>query len=222
MDCRAAAVVSAVCLQLCAVTAHCAETSEAQAARLVQLQPDSVTISRDSNTVYINGGNLGRFDARASAEENLRALIEHLGLLSEVAKHAEFTVTRQEPTFVDFSQVIGGVPVWARNEIDLGPDGRVLGARLSIVDPALAPKAQPIARARATQIASHAYAAQTDVASTAVDLHDDPGLQYRPVARGEPLKVQYRFVARAAGTEGAFVTVDAITGAVKMVSVVVP
>ena len=99
-------------------------------------------------------------------EENLRALIDHLGLLSEVAKHAEFTVTRQEPTFVDFSQVIGGVPVWARNEIDLGPDGRVLAARLSIVDPALAPKAQPIARARATQIASHAYAAQTGVAST--------------------------------------------------------
>jgi hypothetical protein len=219
---RAAAAIIAVCLAFRAVSAPCAETGEAHAARLAQLQPDSVTISRDSNMVFISGGDLGRFDVRASAEENLRTLIEHLGLLSNVAKHAEFTVTRQEPTFVDFSQVIGGVPVWARNQIDLGPDGRVLAARLSIADPALAPKAQPIARARAMQIASHAYAAQYGVVLRAVDLHDDPGLQYRPAALGEPLKVQYRFVARAVGTEGAFVTVDAITGAVKMVSVMVP
>jgi hypothetical protein len=219
---RAAAAIVAVCLALRAVSAPCAETSEAQAARLAQLQPDSVTISRDSNKVFINGGDLGRFDARASAEENLRTLIEHLGLLSNVAKHAQFTVTRQEPTFVDFSQVIGGVPVWGRNEIDLGPEGRVLAARLSIVDPALAPKAQPIARARAMQIAAHTYAAETGVASSAVDLDDDPGLYYKPAALGQPLQVQYRFVARAAGTEGAYVTVDAITAAVKMVSVGLP
>lgn len=219
---RAAAAISATCLALFAVSTPHAATSEAQAAQLAQLKPDSVTISRDSNKLFINGGNLGRFDARASAEENLRTLIEHLGLLSNVAKHAEFTVTRQEPTFVDFSQVIGGVPVWGRNKIDLGPDGRVLAARLSIVDPALAPKAQPIARGRAMQIASHAYAAETGVARSAVDIDDDPGLHYKPAAQGEPLQVQYRFVARAAGTEGTYVTVDAITGAVKMVSVALP
>jgi hypothetical protein len=189
---------------------------------LAQLQPDSVTISRDSNRVFINGGNLGRFDARTSAEENLRTLIDHLGLLNEVAKQAQFKVARQEPTFVDFCQVIGSVPVRARNEIDLGPDGRVLAARLSIVDPARVPKTQPIARARAMQLASHTYAAQQGVVNGAVDLHDDPGLQYEPAALGEPLQVQYRFVARATGTEAAFVTVDAITEAVKMVSVAIP
>lgn len=72
------------------------------------------------------------------------------------------------------------------------------------------------------QIASHAYAAETGVAGAAVDIDDDPGLQYQPAALGEPLQVQYRFVARAVGTEGAYVTVDAITGAVKMVPVALP
>jgi hypothetical protein len=90
-------------------------------------------------------------------------------------------------------RVIGGVPVSTRIEVDLGPDGRITEARLATVDPALAPKAQPIARERALQIASLASAAKAGVAGAEVELDDYPGLHYKPAALGQPLKLQYGF-----------------------------
>lgn len=211
---RAAAAVGAACFTLFAAGEARAEPSEAQAARLAELRPDSVLISRSSDIVHIRGGDLGRFDAQASAVENLRKLILHLGLLHDPVRSAEFSVIQQMPNFVSFAQVIGGVPVTTRIEVDLGADGRITEARLSIVDPALAPKAQPITRERALQIASLASAAKAGVADAEVELDDYPGLHYKPAALGQPLKLQYGFAARAAGGESDIVTVDALTGAV--------
>jgi hypothetical protein len=213
---RALVALSAVFVASLALGAARGEFSEAQAARLLELRPESVAISQGSDKVFIRGGDLGRFDANASAVENLRRLISHLGLLHDPARSAEFSVTEQTATFVRYAQLIRGVPVRGRLEVDLGPEGRILEARLSVVDPARAPKAQAIVRARATEIASLAYAAHAGVIATDVQLEDQPGLQYEPAARGEPLKVRYRFAARTAGRVSDFVTIDALTGAVEI------
>lgn len=217
-----AAFIGAVCLALFAVGQARADVSAAQAARLAELRPESVAISRGSDMVFIRGGDLGRFDASASAVENLRRLIVHLGLLHDPARFAEFSVTEQTPTFVRYAQLIGAIPVRERIEVDLSSDGQVLEARLSIVDPARAPKAQPIARERAMQIASLAYAAQAGGDSAEVQLDDSPGLYYKPTALGEPLKLQYRFAATIAARTSDFVTIDAFTGAVEIVPAVIP
>jgi hypothetical protein len=215
---RALIALSAVCIASFVLADARSEVSTAQAARLAELRPESVGISRGSDFVFIRGGDLGRFDASASAVENLRKLIVHLGLLHDAARSAEFSVTEQTPTFVRYVQLIGGVPVSARNEVDLGSAGRILEARLSVVDPARAPKAQPMTRERATQLASLAYAAQAGVAAAEVQFDGQPGLHYKSTALGEPLKLQYRFAAWTAGRSADYVTVDAFTGAVDIAS----
>jgi hypothetical protein len=215
------AAVSALGLALLAAGEVHAQHSEAQAARIAELQPDSVMINRNSDKVYIRGGHLGRFGAGVSPEENLRNLIGRLGLLHEAARSAQFSVAEQMPRFVRFVQLIGGVPVSGRVEVDLDADGRILEARLSVVDPARAPKAQALSRERALQIAALACAAKAGVTAAEVSLEDFPGLHYQPTAQGEPLKLQYGFAARA-GNEADTVTVDALTGAVTMTSTYIP
>ena len=210
------AMIGAVCLASLAGGEALGAVSEAQAARLAELRPESVAIGRGNDIVFIRGGDLGRFDAGVPAVENLRRLIAHLGLLHDAARSAEFSVIEQTPTFLKFVQLIGAVPVSTRIEVDLSADGRVLEARLAVVDPSLAPKAQPITRERATQIASLAWAAQAEVAGADVQLEDQPGLTYRPMALGEPLKLQYRFAAVSPGRGSDYVTVDALSGAVEI------
>ena len=215
------ALIGAVCVASLAHGQTLGAVSEAQSARLAELRPESVAIGHGNDKVFIRGGDLGRFDADVAAVENLRRLIAHLGLLHDAARSAEFSVTEQTPRFLRFVQLIGGVPVSARIDVDLGHDGRVLEARLCVIDPTLAPKAQPIARERATQIAALAYAAQAGIASADVQLEDRPGLTYKPMPLGEPLKLQYRFIASAAGRVGDWVTVDALSGAVEVAPAVV-
>lgn len=219
---RALAVIGAICLASLAVGDALGEVSASQAARLAELQPESVQIGRGNDKVAIRGGDLGRFDADVAAVENLRRLIAHLGLLHDAARSAEFSVIEQRPTFLKFVQLIGGVPVSGRIEVDLHPDGRVREARLSVVDPARAPKAQPIERARAMQIASRAYAAEAGVAEADVQLEDQPGLTYKPAPRGEPLKLHYLFAAWTTGRGSDYVTVDALSGAVDVEPAAIP
>jgi hypothetical protein len=214
--------VGAICLAVLGFGAARAEPGDAQAARLAELRPDSVTISRGRSKVAITGSDLGRFDAQLSPVQNLHKLIEHLGLLHDAARSAEFTVAEQMPRFVRFTQLIGGIPVTQRIEVDLDPDGRITEARLSVVDPALAPKGQPITRARAMQIASLACATQSGATGAEVELEDYPGLHYKPAALGEPLKLQYGFTARAGEAPSVIVTVDAFTGAVGVSSAAIP
>lgn len=219
---RRAVFIGAVLLALFTTGGAQADVSETQAARLAELRPESVAIGRGRDIVFIRGGELGAFDTRSAAVANLRKLIAHLGLLHEAARSAEFSVVEQTPTYVKFVQLIGGVPVSNRIEVNLGADGRVLEARLSVVDPALAPKAQPITRERARQIATIACATQADVDVAAVLLEDHPGLTYKPMPLHEPLGLQYRFVASTAGSTGNYVTVDAFSGAVKIAPTALP
>jgi hypothetical protein len=219
---KAVAAIGAVCLAGFVVCPAHAEPSSAQAARLAQLRPESVLISRGSEMLAIRGGDLGRFDPQLSAVENLQKLIAHLGLLHQPARSAEFVVTEQMPQFVRFTQVIGGIPVSARIEVDLDPDGRVAEAHLAVVDPALAPQAQPITRERALQIAALACAEQAGAADAEVELEDFPGLRYKPAAQGQPLKLEYRFSASARNLPSGFVTVDALSGAVAISSAAIP
>lgn len=216
------AAVSAVCLALLGTGAVRAESGKAQAARLAELRPESVVISRGSDKLAVRGGHLGHFDPQLSPVENLHKLIAHLGLLHEPARYVEFTVREQMPNFVSFTQLIGGIPVSQRIEVDLDPDGRVREARLSVVDPALAPKAQSITRGRAMQIASLACAKAAGAADAEVELADFPGLHYEPAALGQPLKLEYRFSASASNLQSSFVTVDALTGAVAISPAAIP
>jgi hypothetical protein len=210
----AVAAIGAVGLVGFGVCPAHAEPNSAQAARLAQLRPESVLISRGSEMLAIRGGDLGRFDPQLSAIENLQRLIAHLGLLHQPARSAEFVVTEQMPQFVRFTQVIGGIPVSQRIEVELDRDGRILEARLAVVDPALAPQTQRITRERALQIASLACARKAGVADEEVELEDFPGPHYQPAAGGQALKLEYRFAASASNLESSFVTVDALTGGV--------
>jgi hypothetical protein len=214
--------MGAICVAWFAMCDASAEPNATQAARLAQLRPDSVIISRGGGKVAIRGGDLGRFDAQRSPVENLQTLIAHLGLLHDAARSAEFVVAQQMPRFVKFTQVIGGIPVKQRIEVDLDPDGRITEARLNVVDPARAPKQQPITHARAREIASLACARKAGADDVEVELQDYPGLHYQTAALGEPLKLQYRFAAAATNLESSWVTVDAFTGAVRVDSAVMP
>jgi len=217
-----AAAVGAAFLALLASSAAWAEPGMAQAWRLSELRPDSVIVSRDHSKVAIRGGDLGRFDAKLSPVENLHALIAHLDLLHDAALSADFSVTDQMPNFVRFTQLIGGIPVNGRNEVDLDADGRITEARLSVVDPARAPKEQPIPRERALQIAALACARQARAPNAEVELTDFPGLHYQASPPGELLKLRYGFDARAGEAPPVIVTVDAFTGAVELTSGVIP
>lgn len=218
---RAAATI-AVGIVALVTGGACAEPNQAQTAPIAEQTPESVLIGPASDHVYISGGLLGRFDTHASAEENLRTLVARLGPLSNAWRHGEFLVAEQTPTFMRFTQIIGGIPVSGRNEVDLGPDGQILGARLWVIDPERAPKGQPIALQRALQIASLAVAAKAGVADGEVELNDDPGLHYKPTALRQPLKLQYRFSARTAGRGSDIVIVDAFSGAVQITPAALP
>lgn len=217
-----AAAVSAVLLALFVSGAARAEPGSAQAARLADLRPDSVIVSRTRSKVAIRGGDLGRFDAQLSPQENLHRLIAHLGLLHDAASSADFAVTDRMPGFVRFTQLIGGIPVSGRNEVDLDADGRITEARLSVVDPALAPKEQSIMRERARRIAALACAREAGAPNAEVELNDFPGLHYKTSPPGEPLKLQYGFYARAGEAPPVIVTVDAFTGAVEVAPAAIP
>lgn len=130
-------------------------------------------------------------------------------------------MVEQTPTFLRFTQVIGGIPVNIRNEVDLGEDGRILEVRPSVVDPSRAPRGEPFTRQRARQIASAAWTAQSGVLAPTFDLIELPGLRYERTAQEETLKLQHRFAARST-TTSAVVTVDALTGAVQIASAVIP
>ncbi|HKQ16003.1 MAG TPA: hypothetical protein VJT80_21365 [Steroidobacteraceae bacterium] len=222
MRARGLALVGAVCFASLAMGQTFGELSAAQAARLAELRPESVAIGRGNDKLAIRGGDLGRFDASIPAVENLRRLIAHLGVLHDAARTAEFSVIEQRPTYLKFVQLIGGVPVSGRIEVDLSSDGRVLEARLSVVDPARAPKAQPITRERALQIASRASATEAGVAEADVQIEDESGLTYKPAPLGEPLKLQYRFVAQTATRGSDYVTVDALSGTVDVAPAAIP
>ncbi|HEY7642039.1 MAG TPA: hypothetical protein VH814_20075 [Steroidobacteraceae bacterium] len=216
MRLRVVAAIGALCLASVTFGAARAEPSAAQAARLAQLRPESVIISRSSEKVAIRGGDLGRFDPQRSPVENLHELIGHLGLLHDAARSAEFTVAEQMPRFVKFTQLIGGIPVSQRIEVELDPDGRVVEARLAVVDPARAPHAQPITRERALEIAVRACATEIGAAEAEVALRDFPGLHYQPTAMGEPLQLEYRFSGSGGPASSYIVRVDAFTGAARV------
>ena len=171
--------------------------------------------------LYVRGGELGRFDPDASAQANLRELIARLRPSSDAWRKAEFAVVEQTSTFLRFTQVIGGIPVNTRNEVDLGEDGRILEVRLSVVDPSRAPRGEPLTLPRARQIASAAWIAQSGVLSPTFDLVEFPGLRYERTAQEETLRLEYRFAARSPTTSD-IVTVDALTGAVRIASALIP
>jgi hypothetical protein len=219
---RITAATVAICLAWCVLCEAVGVPNAAQAARIAELRPDSVIISRGSDKVSIRGGDLGRFDAQLSPVQNLHNLIAYLALLHDAARSAEFIVAEQMPRFVKFTQLIGGIPVKQRIEVDLDPDGNITEARLTVLDPALAPKRQPITRARAMEIAARACAAKAGAADARVELKNFPGLHYTGAPMGEPLKLQYRFAAEVPNLESSLVTVEAFTGAVQVESADMP
>jgi hypothetical protein len=181
-----------------------------QAVTAAELQPDVVTLRQRGDKLHVRGGKLGSFDARAASADNLRQVIERLGPLSNAASYGEFSITEQTRNRLRFVQLIKGVPVVARNEITLDAAGRVVDVRLSVVDPARAPTSPAIARERAMQVASRAYAAHIGAVGADVELEERPGLHYMVTVQGQPLKLQYRYAVRTSGRTGDFVTVDAI------------
>lgn len=210
------------CASFLVAGATAADLSKEQSIVAAQLQPQALTVRQQGDRLDIHGGKLGYFEAQAPFAENLRKLIERLGPLSNASKYGEFTVTEQTTGRVRFQQIIRGVPVIARNEVQVDAQGQVQEVRLSVVDPARAPRAQPIAKQRAMQIAARAYQVESGKVDAEVELDDFPGLHYEPTARGQPLKLRYRFTARIPGAARDFVTVDAITEAVEITSAVTP
>lgn len=177
---------------------------------------------QNGDILYVRGGDIGRFDAAAPLEENLRRLFEKLGTLSNATKPDEFVITEQTSGFVGFKQLIGGVPVDARNEVSFGPDAAIIEIWLSVVSATRAPRGSPISKARAMQLASSAYAEHYAQPKAEVELSDNPGLRYRTTPREQPLILEYRFAATGYGLESAFVTVNALDETVTVTSATLP
>lgn len=213
--------VGTICCAAVAAPHAITELTREQSAAAARIAPESMTIRLRGDKLHVRGGDLGRFDPQASFAENLRALLQRLGPLSN-AHHAQFALTEQTPGKLRFVQVINGVPVIARNEVGLASAGRVLEVWLSVVDPARAPKDPPIALDRAMRIASLACANQHGLIDAEVELAEQPGLHYAPTPQGDALKFQYRFAAGVPGRAADFVTVNAITGAAEVSSALLP
>lgn len=193
--------------------------------QLAQIQPEVAVGSEAGKSLHIRGGHLGTIASATIRNTDLLAALRTQASINylPVDAHVRITSIREFAggRSIEFTQVIGAVPVWHRNRMVIGLGGEILEVATQFVDPARRPEGDfidgRVAAARAKRALEYAF--ETPMESWSVVRSE---LYYYDIPGQPALLPRYKLAIKEGAAGLREVLVDAVSGDAEIVDTARP